>query len=96
MRHCARYCRKWCQTCGGHVLTDHPVWGLVDVYAATVPAFPFQPAVHVNYSEPVLRMTDGLPKLKDVPAEFGAPASPWRNDPGCGRGAGNTERAARH
>jgi hypothetical protein len=27
--------------------------------------------VHVNYGETVLRMKDGLPKLKDFPAEFG-------------------------
>jgi len=27
--------------------------------------------VHVNYSETVLRMKDGLPKMKDFPAELG-------------------------
>jgi len=27
--------------------------------------------VHVNYAEAVLRMQDGLPKLKDFPAELG-------------------------
>src|SRR6476620_3095097 len=26
--------RKWCTTCGGHVLTEHPGFGLTDVYAA--------------------------------------------------------------
>ncbi len=26
-------CRKWCKTCGGHLFTEHPGWGLVDVYA---------------------------------------------------------------
>ena len=31
----------------------------------------FTPGVHVNYSETVLPMRDGLPKLKDFPAEFG-------------------------
>jgi len=29
------------------------------------------PGVHVNYAETVLPMRDGLPKLKDFPAEFG-------------------------
>src|SRR6478609_3916189 len=29
--------RKWCTVCGGHVMTDHPPAGLVDVYAATIP-----------------------------------------------------------
>jgi hypothetical protein len=41
------------------------------VYAATIPTLKFAPAVHVNYSETVLPMKDGLPKLKDFPAEFG-------------------------
>jgi hypothetical protein len=27
--------------------------------------------VHVNYAETVLPIRDGLPKLKDFPAEFG-------------------------
>jgi hypothetical protein len=63
--------RKWCKACGGHVLTEHPQWDLVDVYAATIPDFPFRPGVHVNYAETVLRINDGLPKLKDLPKEFG-------------------------
>jgi hypothetical protein len=63
--------RKWCTSCGGHVLTDHPHWGLVDVYAAVIAEFIFKPAVHVNYQEAVLRIRDGLPKLKDLPSEMG-------------------------
>jgi hypothetical protein len=63
--------RKWCKTCGGHLLTDHPEWKLVDVYAATIPEFPFKPGVHVNYAQTVLPMKDGLPKLKDFPPELG-------------------------
>src|SRR5438309_5752128 len=35
--------RQWCKVCGGHLLTRHPQWDLVDVYAATIPAFPFTP-----------------------------------------------------
>jgi len=31
----------------------------------------FIPGVHVNYAETVLPMRDGLPKLRDFPAEFG-------------------------
>jgi hypothetical protein len=27
--------------------------------------------VHVNYAETVLRIKDGLPKMKDFPAEMG-------------------------
>jgi hypothetical protein len=63
--------RKWCKTCGGHLLTEHPQWGLTDVYAATIPSFPFKPALHVNYQDSVLKMRDGLPKQKDVPKELG-------------------------
>ncbi len=45
--------------------------GLTDVYAAVIPDLPFRPGVHVNYQETVLHMKDGLPKLKDLPAEMG-------------------------
>jgi len=63
--------RKWCKTCGGHLMTEHPGMGLTDVYAAIIPDFPYQAAVHVHYQETVLRIKDGVPKLKDVPAEMG-------------------------
>ncbi len=63
--------RQWCTVCGGHVLTRHPGWDLIDVYAATIPAFPFAAGVHVNYESTVLPMKDGLPKFKDFPAEMG-------------------------
>jgi hypothetical protein len=63
--------RRYCRECGGHLLTNHPTLGLVDVLAATIPTLDFKPAVHVNYAETVLPMKDGLPKLKDFPAEFG-------------------------
>lgn len=63
--------RAFCRQCGGHVLNDHPPLKLVDVYAATIPSLPFKPGVHVNYAETVLPMKDGLPKLKDFPAELG-------------------------
>jgi hypothetical protein len=52
-------------------MTDHPPLAMIDVYAATIPSLKFNPEVHVNYSETVLPMKDGLPKLKDFPAEFG-------------------------
>jgi hypothetical protein len=63
--------RKWCTSCGGHLLTEHPKWGITDVYAAMLPDFPFKPGVHVNYQEAVLRVRDGLPKMKDFPKEMG-------------------------
>ncbi len=63
--------RQYCRKCGGHVMTNHPTLGLVDVFAATLPTLPFRAGVHVNYAETVLPMRDGLPKLKDFPKEFG-------------------------
>ena len=52
-------------------MTNHPPFGLVDVFTATIPTLAFVPGVHVNYAETVLPMRDGLPKLKDFPAELG-------------------------
>jgi hypothetical protein len=63
--------RRYCSKCGGHLTNNHPTIGLVDVFAATIPTLAFSPGVHVNYVETVLPMRDGLPKLKDFPAEFG-------------------------
>jgi hypothetical protein len=63
--------RTWCTACGGHVLTEHPHWGLTDVYAAVLRDFPFEPGVHVNYAETVLPSGDSLPKQHDLPAEMG-------------------------
>jgi len=63
--------RKFCTKCGGHIMNQHPPLGLIDVFASTIPTLEFQPGVHVNYGETVLRIRDGLPKLKDFPAEFG-------------------------
>jgi hypothetical protein len=63
--------RKYCKLCGGHLMAGHQPVGLIDVYAATIPTLKFIPAVHVNYAETVLPMKDGLPKMKDFPAELG-------------------------
>jgi hypothetical protein len=63
--------RQYCSSCGGHLMTLHPTFGLIDVFAATIPTLAFVPGVHVNYAESVLPMKDGLPKMKDFPAELG-------------------------
>ena len=63
--------RKWCKSCGGHVMTEHPSMKLIDVYAAIIPDMKFTPAIHVNYQDTVLRMKDGLPKFRDFPKEAG-------------------------
>jgi len=63
--------RRHCATCGGQVLIYHPSIGMTDVHSEALPGFGFQPAVHVNYQERTLPVRDGLPKLKDFPAELG-------------------------
>jgi len=63
--------RQYCKKCGGHLMITHPLLNLVDVFAAKIPTLPFKAGVHVNYAQTVLPMHDGLPKLKDYPAELG-------------------------
>jgi hypothetical protein len=63
--------RKWCKTCGGHIFSEHPALGFIDVYAAVIPDLPFKPALHVFYGESVLHVRDGLVKMRDLPAEMG-------------------------
>jgi hypothetical protein len=63
--------RKWCKTCGGHLMTEHPGMRLVDVYSAILPALEFKPREHLHYQEAVLRMMDSLPKHKDLPKAAG-------------------------
>ncbi len=63
--------RQYCNKCGGHLMTNHPTLGVVDVFSATLPTLDFAPGLHVNYAETVLPIKDGLPKFKDFPAAFG-------------------------
>ncbi len=63
--------RKYCAKCGGHLMTNHPTLGVVDVFSATLPTLAFAPGLHINYAETVLPMKDGLPKFKDFPEAFG-------------------------
>lgn len=63
--------RKWCKCCGGHLFTDHPTMGVIDVPAAVIKNFSFEPAFHVHYQESTHPIRDGLPKFKDLPKEAG-------------------------
>lgn len=63
--------RKYCSACGGHLMTDHPGLGVVDIFSATLPGLAFTPGLHINYAETVLPMKDGLPKFRDFPGAFG-------------------------
>ena len=62
--------RKFCQICGGHIMTDHPSSNLVDVFAVILENFSFKPTIHVNYESKSVSVKDGLPKFKDLPKEF--------------------------
>ena len=63
--------RRYCTKCGGRVMVDHAGIGMIDIAPAMLPTLAFKPAVHLNYEETVLPMKDGLPKLRDFPAEVG-------------------------
>ena len=63
--------RKWCEPCGGHLFAEHLPLKLTDVFSATNQDLKFRPAVHVNYQESVLRVTDGMPKMKDFLKDMG-------------------------
>ena len=63
--------RQYCVLCAGHLMIHHPVYEMFDIFPATIPGLKFTPSVHVHYSETVLPIHDGLPKYKDLPADFG-------------------------
>ena len=63
--------QRFCTKCGTHLMVDHPTLGLVDVRAGFPSTLTFKPAVHLNYEDTFLPIRDGLPKLKDFPAEIG-------------------------
>jgi hypothetical protein len=59
--------RQYCKRCGGHLMTNHPQMGLIDVYAATLPELKFSPGLHVNYAETV-RRCETVAVVRDIPA----------------------------
>lgn len=63
--------RKFCRTCGGHVITEFPALKLVEVYPNIVPGLPHNPTMHVHYAAKTVSIKDGLPKFRDLPANFG-------------------------
>ncbi len=52
-------------------MAGHPPPGLVDAFVATIPTLAFAPGALVKYAGTVLPTRDGLPRLRDFPAEFG-------------------------
>jgi hypothetical protein len=63
--------RHFCSKCGTHVIVDHPTLGLVDIRAGLPVGVSFKLTVHLNYRDTVLRIHDGLPKLRDFPTAIG-------------------------
>jgi len=63
--------RKFCNRCGGHIMTDHPGMKLIDVYAPLLQGFTHEPTLHVHYANKSVSVKDGLPKFKDLPSQFG-------------------------
>ena len=63
--------RKFCKVCGGHLMSDHPGMNLVDVFTSVLQGFTHEPTLHVHYGNKTISVKDGLPKFKDLPADFG-------------------------
>ena len=63
--------RSFCKLCGSNLMSHVPGANFTDVYPPVLPDLDFRPSMHVYYSKAVLRVPDGLPKLRDFPAEMG-------------------------
>jgi hypothetical protein len=63
--------REFCSVCGGHLMTRHPEWKLVDIHAAIIPDHASRPEVHVNDGEAVPPIREGLPRERDFPGGTG-------------------------
>ena len=63
--------RKFCKTCGGHIITELPGLKFVEVYPNVVPGLVYEPTLHIHYASKTLSVKDGLPKYKDLPANVG-------------------------
>lgn len=63
--------RRFCRKCGGHVMSEHPQGGYIDVYSGVLPTLSFEPSFHVYHGESVLRIDDDLPKYLDLPEAAG-------------------------
>ena len=63
--------RHFCTACGCPVLIRHPKLGMTDVPAGNIEGLDFEPSIHVNYSERVVSIKDGLPKFAGMPDQNG-------------------------
>ena len=63
-------------------MTEHPDSNLIDIFALIFDDFKFRPTIHVYYESKTVSVNDGLPKFKDLPAEFngsGETIPEWKN-----------------
>lgn len=60
-----------CGICNGLVGAYMPDADLFDIFAGLLTDLDFKPSVHINYENTVLPIRDGLPKLKDMPEDWG-------------------------
>jgi len=71
--------RQYCKKCGGHLMTNHPTLGLVDVFAATLPRSPSRPAFMSTMPKPCCPCMTGCPSFAISRPSSAAPASRFRN-----------------
>jgi hypothetical protein len=60
-----------CSICNGMVGVYLPEADLFDIFAGLISDLDFKPTIHLNYENAVLPIRDGLPKLKDMPKDWG-------------------------
>lgn len=63
--------RLSCSVCHGVVGANLAEAGLFDIFSGLVSDLEFKPTVHLNYENALLPIKDGLPKLKDMPKDWG-------------------------
>jgi hypothetical protein len=62
--------RMSCTGCGGHLYTEHPGVGLIDVYAAVIPDFPYRNGFHDHGPETKQRIKIALQKMHESSTEM--------------------------
>ena len=50
---------------------NQDTYGIIDIYAAILDGFTFNPTAHINYESAMFRVPDRLPKYRNFPADFG-------------------------
>jgi len=66
-RHTPSTHRSFCKVCGTHLSIEVPDLNLLSVFVHVLKDFVFKPTCHLNYSEKMLAMKDGLPKFSGMP-----------------------------